>query len=365
LRGTDTWNRYPAAADLPVFAVCGWSGSGKTTLLEPVVRHLCAKGLKVALVKNDVHGINIDRPGKDSDRLFRSGADVLLQGPQQGILRVHGDRRDKLAIMLGQLCREYDLVLVEGHKGTPLPKVWLLGPDEDDPPADVSGIVATLPRDSDRVSAAISILEEWLPKQWLKTPVYGCILIGGKSRRMGVPKHLLHKNGKTWLERTAEKLEQVTQRVVIAGAGALPEALGDQERLPDVPEANGPMAGILAAMRWAPRASWLVAACDLPNLNVDALQWLLSTRAPGVWATLPRLPGSPGVEALLAHYDFRCYGLLERLVVKRDYCPARIVQDPRVVTPCTPPLLRPAWTNVNTEAELELPLARSDISGAY
>jgi molybdopterin-guanine dinucleotide biosynthesis protein MobB len=313
-------------------------------------------GLKVAVVKNDVHGINIDRPGKDSDRLFRSGADVLLQGPQQGILRIHGDGRDKLSIMLEQLCREYDLVLVEGHKGTPLPKVWLLGPgDEGDPPADVSGIVATLPRDSDRVSAVISILEEWLPRQWLKTPVYGCILIGGKSSRMGEPKHLLHKGGKTWLEITVEQLEQVTQGVVIAGAGALPEALAGHARLADVPEASGPMAGLLAAMRWAPHASWLVAACDLPNLNVDALQWLLSTRASGIWATLPKLPESPGVEALLAHYDFRCYELLEILVAERNFCPARIAQNPKVITPAPPPHLRPAWTNVNTEAELTSP----------
>ncbi len=77
------------------------------------------------------------------------------------------------------------------------------------------------------------------------------------------------------------------------------------------------------------------------------------------------MPGSPRVEALLAHYDFRCYALLEKLVAERDFCPARIAQNSKVVTPCPPPFLRPAWTNVNTEAELELRLARSDLSGTY
>ena len=57
---------------LPVLGVCGWSGSGKTTLIEAILPAFRAKGLKIAVIKHDVHGLDIDRPGKDSDRLFRA-----------------------------------------------------------------------------------------------------------------------------------------------------------------------------------------------------------------------------------------------------------------------------------------------------
>jgi molybdopterin-guanine dinucleotide biosynthesis protein A len=112
------------------------------------------------------------------------------------------------------------------------------------------------------------------------------------------------------------------------------------------------MAGLLAAMRWAPRASWLVSACDLPGLRLEALEWLLSTRAPGVWATLPRLPGRQGVEPLLAHYDFRALGPLEALAAQGRYSPSLLADHPKVASPGPPADLAPAWENVNTPDDL-------------
>jgi len=142
----------------------------------------------------------------------------------------------------------------------------------------------------------------------------------------------------------------------------VPAAVADLPRLPDAPEASGPIAGILSAMRWAPHASWLISACDLPNLNVDALRWLLSTRLPGVWATLPRLPGSPGAEPLLAHYDFRARPCLEELVREGIFRPAAILRTGKGISPAPPPRLIPAWTNVNTRSELRFG-ARGAASG--
>ena len=73
-----------------ILGVCGWSDSGKTALIEAVLLRLCKTGLRIAVVKHDVHGLNIDHPGKDSDRFFQAGADVFLQGPQEEVLRLHG-----------------------------------------------------------------------------------------------------------------------------------------------------------------------------------------------------------------------------------------------------------------------------------
>ncbi len=340
--------------DFPAFGLCGWSGSGKTSLIEGVVPHLCKKGLKVAVLKHTDHEIQVDHPGKDSDRLFRSGADVFLKGSQEGLMRSRDGTHLSLAAILNSLPLKYDLVLVEGHKNLPLPKVWLQDPAQSSAPPEIEGIVATLPPGSGRLESLLSILDDWLAQQWLKTPVLGCVLIGGQSSRMGHPKHMIRKNGRTWIERTVELLNQLTSRVIVAGTGTLPESVSDRDRLVDVPNVRGPMAGILAALRWSPRSSWLVTACDLPLLSLPALEWLLSTRAPGVWATLPQLKGpEDGIEPLLAHYDFRSLPLLENRAAEGDFSLARLGTHPKVIVPLPPSSLVPAWQDVNTPAELK------------
>ncbi len=145
-----------------ILGICGWSGCGKTVLVEAVVLRLRNMGLKTAVVKHDVHGLNIDHPGKDSDRFFQAGADVFLQGPEEEVLRLHGTVGHGWGKILDALPQTYDVVLVEGHKSMPIPKIWLLSPEETEPPSDLSKIVAILPTDSDRVGVVMSILEEWL-----------------------------------------------------------------------------------------------------------------------------------------------------------------------------------------------------------
>ena len=212
----DAKRQTTGLCDLPAFGVCGWSGSGKTTLIEAVVPPLCKKGLKVAVLKRTTHPIAADRHGKDSDRFFRAGADVLLQGPDQGLFRMQGSRDADLGSSLQSLSTRYDLILVESCKGSPLPKVWLTDPSHSPAPERVPGILTTLPGNSDRVESLLAILQEWLPQQWRKPSVFGCVLIGGKSRRMGYPKHLIETNGKTWIQRTVEVLEPLTSQVVVA-----------------------------------------------------------------------------------------------------------------------------------------------------
>lgn len=113
------------------------------------------------------------------------------------------------------------------------------------------------------------------------------------------------------------------------------------------------MAGVLAALRWAPQVSWLVVACDLPQLSLPSLEWLISTRSPGVWATLPRLQGPDRpTEPLLAHYDYRTRPL-EDLAVDGDFSLSHLGSHPKVITPAPPAALEPAWQDVDTPAELE------------
>jgi len=337
---------------LPIFGIFGHHDSGKTTLIEQLLPRLHEKGLSVAVAK--VHGshLDVDTPGKDSHRLFEAGADVWMQGKTQGFVRRHTEGRQAIAAELAGLARRYDVVLVEGRRHAPCEKIWLLGEGETDPPTDSGPVLDVLPRGDDRAKAAWRVLDDWLARRWIETPVYGCVLIGGKSRRMGMPKHLLETSGVTWIEQTVALLRAACERVAIVGGGRVPLGLSNVVRLSDSPDADGPMAGVLAAMRWAPHVSWLVAACDLPNLSAEALAWLHSTRSPGVWATLPRLPDDKGVEPLLAHYDFRAGGLLEGLAAEGRFSLSDLVEHPKVTSPRPPAGLLSAWTNVNSPEDL-------------
>jgi molybdopterin-guanine dinucleotide biosynthesis protein A len=186
-----------------------------------------------------------------------------------------------------------------------------------------------------------------------QAPVWGCVLIGGKSSRMGAPKHLIAEEGTTWIERTVAVLRRKTEQVVIAGAGALPPSLATSMRVDDIPQLAGPLAGILAAFRAYPGVSWLVAACDLPDMRAEALQWLLDCRQPGVVAIMPDLAGDGRIEPLLAYYDQACGPLLEAMAVSGQRRMHRLRSASGVITPCPPLHLHPSWRNVNTPRELD------------
>ena len=102
-------------------------------------------------------------------------------------------------------------------------------------------------------------------------------------------------------------------------------------------------------MRWAPDSSFIVAACDLPYLSPEALQWLLTYRRPGIWAVLPGLPGNMKVEPLLSYYDVRARILLEKGTAAGIMKPSQIASHPSVAIVVPPDSLAVAWTNVNTK----------------
>jgi glutamate dehydrogenase (NADP+)/cyclic pyranopterin phosphate synthase/molybdopterin-guanine dinucleotide biosynthesis protein A len=341
----------PAPAG-PVLGVCGWSGSGKTTLLEAAIPRLVAAGLRVAVVKHDSHGPDVDRPGKDSDRLFRAGADISLVGPNEALDRRHRRHERSLAATLADLAARHDLVLVEGHKATPLPKVWLASEREPDPPLDVTDVLQVLPWGAHRDAIFAGVLDDWLPAAWSAVPVWAGILIGGGSTRMGRPKHLLRHGGATYLERLQAAVAGRVAGVALIGAGEVPETAETLSSIPDAPDVTGPLAGMLAAMRWQPQAAWLLAACDLPFADADTVRWLLAERRPGRWAVVPSLRDGL-LEPLLALYEPQARALLEEVARGANPAPRLVAPHPKVTTPAPPESLRRAFFNVNAPADLD------------
>lgn len=332
----------------PVLAVCGWSGAGKTTLLESAIPRLVANGLRVAVVKHDAHGIQVDRPGKDSDRLFCAGASVVLRSPSECFARLPASDGTSLERALRGLAATHDLVLVEGHKDTPLPKVWLENEGGEPATPPLAHLLATLPGGDGRLAAFLALAEKVIEQHFAARPLLGGVLVGGASTRMGRPKHLARVGGRSLLQRVADALSPHGQGVVLLGEAP---RTASRRRVPDAPGVAGPLAGMLAALRWHPAATWVIAACDMPALTPQALAWVLSHRRPGVWAVIPQ-NARGHLEPLAALWEPQAAPLLEDLLLRGVVAPRLVVPHPKILTPPLPPDLAPAFANVNTPDEL-------------
>jgi molybdopterin-guanine dinucleotide biosynthesis protein B len=103
----------------------GYSGSGKTTLIERLLPLFRADGLRVAVIKQSHHDVEVDIPGKDSWRHRQAGAtEVLLTSPRRWMLvhELDGAAEPELAAHLARLS-PCDLVLVEGFRHARLAKI--------------------------------------------------------------------------------------------------------------------------------------------------------------------------------------------------------------------------------------------------
>ncbi len=112
-------------------------------------------------------------------------------------------------------------------------------------------------------------------------PVYGHVLAGGHSRRMGRDKALLERDGESQLAYAMALLERHLERVFVSTrADQQDEAERSRyARIVDRCEGMGPLAGILSAINEHPEADWLVVACDLPNIVDETIEYLLANRS--------------------------------------------------------------------------------------
>lgn len=105
-----------------VFGVTGWKNSGKTTLVERLVAEFVRRGWRIATVKHAHHAVDIDQPGTDSFRHRAAGATevALVGGQRYAIMRETAE--PALSEVLARLS-PCDLVLIEGYKREPHPKI--------------------------------------------------------------------------------------------------------------------------------------------------------------------------------------------------------------------------------------------------
>jgi len=119
------------ATKRPILQIVGYKNSGKTTLLCALVRKFRSEGVTVAAIKHDAHDFALDRPGTDTRKMAEAGADfVAITSPRRTAWT--SSRPASLDELIG-LAAHADLVLVEGFKDAPHPKLVLLRGEEDLP----------------------------------------------------------------------------------------------------------------------------------------------------------------------------------------------------------------------------------------
>jgi molybdopterin-guanine dinucleotide biosynthesis adapter protein len=153
----------------------GWSGAGKTTLIVKLIPELNRRGLSVSTIKHAHHNFDLDQPGKDSYEHRAAGAEEVLVASANRVALMR-ELRGAPEPSLGELFRllkNVDLVLVEGFKRDPLPKIEIFRAANGKPPlypddrnivaliSDAATLSSGLPHASiDDIAAAADLLLE-------------------------------------------------------------------------------------------------------------------------------------------------------------------------------------------------------------
>ncbi|HPC86714.1 MAG TPA: molybdopterin-guanine dinucleotide biosynthesis protein B [Smithellaceae bacterium] len=109
---------------IPIVSIVGKSNSGKTTLLEKIVADLVRRGYRIATIKHNRHGFDIDHEGKDSYRHKKAGAcTTVLSSPHQLALIQDVDHDHSFQEIRDKYISGADLILTEGFKANDYPKI--------------------------------------------------------------------------------------------------------------------------------------------------------------------------------------------------------------------------------------------------
>lgn len=142
---------------MKIYGVTGWKNAGKTGLMERLVAEITARGLRVSTIKHAHHSFDVDQPGRDSYRHRAAGAEEVLLASQYRVAlmqELRGAPEPSLDSLLARL-NPVDLVLIEGYKREPHPKVEAFRAVNDHPliatdDPSIRALAADCPLDIDR-----------------------------------------------------------------------------------------------------------------------------------------------------------------------------------------------------------------------
>ncbi len=310
----------------------GFSNTGKTTLITRLIENL-KTSYRIGYIKHASCGFSIDAPGKDSELVYRSGAGAVhLVDSEHSATIKRGKSSlfsDKTALL------ENDFVFIEGYKDLLHEKIVFLDPEKKILDR-VKNVIATVGEggdfNRDDHSGISSFIVNRFHEQAKKIPLYGLVLGGGFSKRMGRDKAMIDYSGKIQAAVCYDLLSALCDRVYISRRE-------EQEpiHLPvlyDEFRNMGPLGGILTAMKTHRDAAWLVLACDYPFMDESTLQILAERRNPFKFATA--FEGTDALpEPLCTIYEPKSYTILLQSLALGLNCPRKaLIQCPISLSPC-------------------------------
>lgn len=181
--------------------------------------------------------------------------------------------------------------------------------------------------------------------------LYGLVLSGGKSTRMGTDKGLIEYHNVPQREYLYDLLSQVCEKTYVSLREDQEANLAPRmQTIVDINEYRGPYNGLLSAHKKHPEAAWLVLACDLPLMDLNALKELIAERNPKKMATAFALKENPLPEPLCAIWEPQAFADSVRyLDAGTGTCPRKFLinHDTKLVFPKNENVL----LNANSEEE--------------
>lgn len=334
-------------------AVCGSSPDDRFMLLAMLTAHFEASYTLGQVMQRE--------PQMAPDTTERMGVTLIQGDGQHGLM--YPESSD--AFLGPRPLLDVDLVLVETAEDLPMPKLVLV---EDGVPAtDCSNVLACVGRSSacpvlpssaeyytlsqgDTIAARV---EAHLQDRVNATPLYGLVLAGGRSTRMGTDKASLEYHGKTQVAHCHDLLRDYCDDVFVSARADQADSPAQAGFTPiyDAFLEFGPMGGILSALRAHPDAAWLVLACDLPYVTPETLADLVESRNPFKLATAYVSDHDGLPEPLCAIYEPKSIHRMLAFLARGYHCPRKVLinSDTHLLEPRDPRAL----DNVNHPHEYE------------
>lgn len=272
-------------------------------------------------------------PQMAAETIEQMGASLIVGDGQHGLMypEHHDDYLSPRPLM------DVDLVFMESTGNPAMPKVVAVGDGElDEDYDDVIAYVGApeacpiLPSDAEyytfeQMAAVLTRIDAHLFEVIHRVPLYGLVLAGGKSTRMGQDKSALRYHGKPQVAHCHEMLGQFCKQVYVSCRADQEEAFAHYERIPDAFLDMGPMGGILSALRFDPGAAWLVLACDLPFVKYETLDALVQSRNPFKLATAYVSANDGFPEPLCAIYEPKSIHRMLGFLARGYQCPRKVL----------------------------------------
>lgn len=138
----------------------------------------------------------------------------------------------------------------------------------------------------------------------LKDKLFGLVLSGGKSTRMGIDKGSINYHGMPQREYLLNLLREVCADVFLSVRDEQTSGISsDAKIIVDENQYHGPFNGLISAHHKYPDAAWLVLACDLPLIDKTSLEHLIQNRNPKKFATAFATHASKLPEPLCAIWE--------------------------------------------------------------